>query len=62
MNRLIGWTFILLSPLVAGVPAVAFVTLELFHSDPSNPIVIYLVFWAILFATWFDDSKYQRAV
>jgi hypothetical protein len=62
MNRLIGWTFILLSPLMLGVPAIAAVTLELFHLDPSTPIIIYLVSWTILFVVWFEDSKYQRAL
>ena len=63
MKRLIGWTFVLISPLFLG----AFILLALGNMIGIAPadfmptaFVSYTVVWLMMYVTWFDGSKYQK--
>jgi len=60
MTKLIGWTFILLSPFVGGTLALALVYQLMGGKNWEVLFVAASGAWVLLYCLWFDGSKYQR--
>lgn len=61
MTKLIGWIFVLISPIMCAPLIIAFLLyIKFIPTDMVGTIfVIYTIIWSILFVSWFDGSKYQ---
>lgn len=62
MTKLIAWLFILMCPFVGGnLVAIAGLG-RLLDFDWHPWYIASIVVWMLLWAAWFDDSKWQRAL
>jgi hypothetical protein len=60
--KIVGWTFFLMCPFVGGPLAIVAVLSALEVITPEAWPVLYggwSVIWVVLYALWFDGSKYQ---
>ena len=58
MTKIIGFTFVLACPFFFGIFIPIGVAVH-FNLDIDTCTVIYCIVWALMFAGWFDGSKYQ---
>ena len=62
-TKIVGWTFLFLSPLIGGnlLVIMCLGLMDIITHDTGMYVFgISSVAWVILFCAWFDGSKYQR--
>ena len=62
MNKIIGWTFILMSPFMGGPLLVGLLMKHLYGYSFEIVSGSIMVVWVLLFCLWFDGSKYQKGL
>lgn len=61
MKKFIAWLFILMAPFMLGTLITIIISGRVLHLSPENiAVAIQSFVWLILYATWFEDSEYQR--